>query len=62
VDDAAIAWLCGVEALRIERGEDVRAALDAAFSSGQPMLIDVTTDPDARPPISFHAGHDPEPF
>ncbi|WP_158258341.1 hypothetical protein [Rhodopila globiformis] len=48
--------------MRIERGEDAEAVLDAAFSSGQPMLIDVTTDPDARPPIRFHAGHDPEPF
>jgi acetolactate synthase-1/2/3 large subunit len=26
------------------------------------MLIDVITDPDAKPPISFYAGHYPEPF
>jgi acetolactate synthase-1/2/3 large subunit len=36
--------------------------LDAAFSSGGPTLIDVITDPDAKPPISFYAGHYPEPF
>ena len=24
--------------------------------------IDVITDPDAKPPISFYAGHYPEPF
>jgi len=62
VDHAAIARACGVEARRVERGEDVGAALDAAFSSGQPMLIDVITDPDAKPPISFYAGHYPEPL
>jgi hypothetical protein len=26
------------------------------------MLIEVITDPDAKPPSSFHAGHCPEPF
>jgi thiamine pyrophosphate-dependent acetolactate synthase large subunit-like protein len=62
VDHAAIARACGVEGRRVECGEDVGAALDAAFSSGQPMLIDVITDPDAKPPISFYAGHYPEPF
>ena len=62
VDHAAIARACGVEGRRVERGEDVGAALDAAFASGGPMLIDVITDPDAKPPISFYAGHYPEPF
>jgi acetolactate synthase I/II/III large subunit len=62
VDHAAIARACGVEGRRVERGEDVGAALDAAFVSGHPMLIDVITDPDAKPPISFYAGHYPEPF
>ncbi|MDR3534067.1 MAG: acetolactate synthase catalytic subunit [Rhodopila sp.] len=62
VDHAAIARARGVEGRRVERGEDVGAALDAAFASGGPMLIDVITDPDAKPPISFYAGHYPEPF
>jgi acetolactate synthase I/II/III large subunit len=62
VDHAAIARACGVEGRRVERGEDVGAALDAAFALGGPMLIDVITDPDAKPPISFYAGHYPEPF
>jgi acetolactate synthase I/II/III large subunit len=62
VDHAAIARACGVEGRRVERGEDVGAALDAAFASGAPWLIDVITDPDAKPPISFYAGHYPEPF
>lgn len=62
VDHAAIARACGVNGVRVERGEDVGAALDAAFASGAPALIDVITDPDAKPPISFYAGHYPEPF
>jgi acetolactate synthase I/II/III large subunit len=62
VDHAGIARACGVPSVRVERGEDVGAALDAAFASGGPMLIDIITDPDAKPPISFYAGHYPEPF
>jgi acetolactate synthase-1/2/3 large subunit len=37
-------------------------ALDAAFGSGGPTLIDFITDPDAKPPISFYPSHYPEPF
>lgn len=62
VDHAAVARACGVAGVRVERGEDIGPALDAAFASHQPALIDVVTDPDARPPISFYAGHYPEPF
>ena len=62
VDHAAIARACGVAGYRVERGEDVGAALDAALGSGAPALIDVVTDPDARPPITFYTGHYPEPF
>ena len=62
VDHAAIARACGVFGVRIERGEDVGPALDAAFASGKPALLDIVTDPDAKPPISFYAGHYPEPF
>jgi acetolactate synthase I/II/III large subunit len=51
-----------VTGVRVERGEDVGSALDVAFSSGGSTLIDVITDPDAKPPISFYAGHYPEPF
>ncbi len=62
VDHAAIARACGVFGARIERGQDVGPALDAAFASGKPALLDIVTDPDAKPPISFYAGHYPEPF
>ena len=62
VDHAAIARACGVNGIRVTRGENVGAALDAAFASGKPALLDIVTDPDAKPPISFYAGHYPEPF
>ncbi len=62
VDHAAIARACGVNGIRVTRGEDVGAALDAAFTSGKPALLDIVTDPDAKPPISVWAGHYPEPF
>ena len=62
VDHAAIARACGIRAVRVERGEDVGPALDAAFASNEPNLIEVLTDPDAKPPLSFFHGHYPEPF
>ena len=62
VDHAAIARACGVNGIRVTRGEDVGAAFDEAFASGKPNLLDIVTDPDAKPPISFYAGHYPEPF
>jgi len=62
VDHAAIARACGITGVRLERGEDAGAVLDAAFASGKPTLIDIITDPEARPPISFYTGHYPEPF
>ncbi len=62
VDHAAIARACGVRAARVERGEDVGPALDAAFASNAPNLIEVMTDPDAKPPLTFFHGHYPEPF
>jgi thiamine pyrophosphate-dependent acetolactate synthase large subunit-like protein len=57
-----IAPACSVEGRRVEHSEDIGAAQDAAFSSGQPMLIDVITDLDTKQPIGFYAGRYPEPF
>jgi len=62
VDHAAIARACGVNGVRLSRGEDSGAALDAAFATAAPTLIEVMTDPLAFPPISFYSGHYPEPF
>ncbi|MCO6417122.1 acetolactate synthase catalytic subunit [Siccirubricoccus sp. KC 17139] len=62
VDHAAIARACGVEGVRVEASGAIRGALEAALASPKPVLIDMVTDPDAKPPISFYAGHYPEPF
>jgi hypothetical protein len=39
-----------------------RHGVTVTFAFGGATLIDVITDPDAKPPISFYAGHCPEPF
>ncbi len=62
VDHAAIARACGVEGQRIESSAAIGPALRAALAAPGPVLLDVVTDPDAKPPISFYAGHYPEPF
>lgn len=62
VDHAAIARACGIAGVRVERGEDVGPALDAAFVSGKPALIEVMTDPNGKPPLGIYAAHYPEPF
>ncbi|MBK1660240.1 acetolactate synthase catalytic subunit [Paracraurococcus ruber] len=62
VDHAAIARACGVEGVRVERSAGIRGALESALAARQPVLIDMVTDPDAKPPISVFAGHYPEPF
>ncbi len=62
VDHAGIARCCGVRAARVEAGEAVGPALDEAFARREPMLIEVMTDPAAKPPITVWAGKFPEPF
>ena len=62
VDHAAIARACGIEGVRVEKPADVGPALRAALAARKPVLIDFIIDPDARPPITFYAGHFPEPF
>jgi acetolactate synthase-1/2/3 large subunit len=62
VDHAAIARACGVAGIRVERGEAIGPALDAALASGKPALIEVITDPAAFPPITFYGGHMDAPF
>ena len=52
---------CGVAGVRVERGEDLGPALDAAFASSKPTLIEVMTDPDGKPPLTMYASY-PEPF
>lgn len=62
VDHAAIARACGVEGARVENGAGIAPALRAALDARRPVLLDLLTDPDAKPPISAFAGHYPEPF
>ena len=62
VDHAAIARACGLRAVRVERGEEIGSALGAAFASNEPNLIEVLTDPTAKPPLTFYHGRYPEPF
>ena len=62
VDHAMIARACGVEGVRVENGAGIAPALRAALDGGRPVLLDLMTDPDAKPPISAFAGHYPEPF
>jgi acetolactate synthase-1/2/3 large subunit len=62
VDHAAIAGACGVEGVRVENSAAIAPALRAALATDAPVLLDIVTDPDAKPPISAFAGHYPEPF
>lgn len=61
-DHTLIARGCGVEARRIEMPAEIAPALREALALRQPVLLDMLTDPDAKPPISVFAGHYPEPF
>lgn len=62
VDHAAIARACGCNGVRIERPEDLSAALKGALAGEAPTVLDVITDPAARPPVTFYDGHFPSPF
>ena len=57
VDHAAIARAVGATGLRVEAASDIRPALEKALASGGVTVLDVVTDPDARPPITAWAGH-----
>jgi len=52
VDHAAIARACGCDGVRIERAAELRPALEKALAARTVTLIDVLTDPDAKPPIT----------
>jgi acetolactate synthase-1/2/3 large subunit len=62
VDHTLVAKACGVASLRVAEASEVGPALDEAFSARRPMLIDVLSDPEARPPINYYAGHFDEPY
>jgi acetolactate synthase-1/2/3 large subunit len=54
VDHAAIARAVGAQGIRVDKAEDLGPALDRALGSGTTTLIDVRTDPDAFPPVSWY--------
>jgi acetolactate synthase-1/2/3 large subunit len=47
IDFAAVAEACGIPAVRVETPADYHRALDTAFSTRGPMLIDAIVDPSA---------------
>ena len=51
VDHAAIAQACGLQGIRVERPQDIVAAIREAMSADTSVLLDVLTDPDAMPPV-----------
>ena len=55
VDHAAIARACGVKGIRVERAQDIAAAIKEALSADTPGLLDVLVDPNAMPPVSAFA-------
>ena len=56
VDHAAVARACGLKGVRIERASDYLPALKEALASRETTLLDVVTDDDAYPPITFFEG------
>ena len=45
----------------VEKPTEIRPALERAFASGKPTLIEAMTDPDGKPPLTMYGGY-PEPF
>ena len=56
VDHAAVARACGLKGVRIERAADYLPALREALASNETVVLDVVTDPEAYPPITFFEG------
>jgi acetolactate synthase I/II/III large subunit len=51
VNHAAIAQACGLKGIRVERPQDIAAAIREAMAADTSVLLDVVTDPDAMPPV-----------
>ncbi|MEF7616738.1 acetolactate synthase catalytic subunit [Aquincola sp. MAHUQ-54] len=54
VDHAAIARAVGARGVRVEQAQALGAALDEAMAAEGTTLIDVVTDPDAFPPVTWY--------
>ncbi len=53
VDHAAIARASGCRGVRIEQPDEFLPALKEALASGETTLLDIVTDPQAYPPVTF---------
>jgi acetolactate synthase-1/2/3 large subunit len=53
VDHALIAQACGCVGLTVKTHAEIRPALETSLSSKVPTVIDVHTDPSARPPLGI---------
>lgn len=53
VDHAKVAEACGCRGVRIEKAEDYLPALRDALESNETVVLDVITDPEAYPPVTF---------
>jgi acetolactate synthase I/II/III large subunit len=51
VNHALIAQACGLQGIRVERPQDIAAAIKVAMDANTSVLLDVVTDPDAMPPV-----------
>jgi acetolactate synthase I/II/III large subunit len=56
VDHAAVARACGCRGVRVETADDYLPAVEEALRSSVTTVIDVMTDPEAYPPITFFEG------
>lgn len=52
-DYAAVARAYGCVGIRVEHPSEIRPALEEAFASGRPALIDVVIDAEVIPPITY---------
>lgn len=57
VNHAAIARAVGMDAVRVERGKELRPALEAALASARPTLVEVVVSPNEHPPITLWETH-----
>lgn len=55
VNHAAIALACGCDAVRVDHPDAFALELKRGIDAGKPLLIEVMTDPAARPPLSLFA-------
>jgi acetolactate synthase-1/2/3 large subunit len=51
VDHAAIAEACGATGIRVERPQDIAAAIAKAMAADTCVVLDVIADPNAMPPV-----------